>query len=105
MSMQLLVAIGGASAAILSVIAFVTYVVRLVRRVSSQLENFREDWYGEQARPGRPAIPGVPDRLASIEHELTTNGGSSLKDAVNRMEKQNVELRDMFLDHIKSNGA
>lgn len=102
MGMETLGVIGIGCAALMSIIALVTYVVRLMRKVSRQLETFREDWYGEAARPGRAAVPGVPDRLASIEKELKTNGGSSLRDAVVRVEKQNIELRELFVDHINN---
>lgn len=48
-------------------------------------ENFMVDWAGEEAREGRDAIPGVMERLNNIDGELKRNGGSSLKDAVDRI--------------------
>jgi hypothetical protein len=45
-----------------------------------------EDWHGEPDRPGVPGRPGVMVRLASIEGELRTNGGQSLRDSVARTE-------------------
>jgi hypothetical protein len=42
---------------------------------------FRRIWYGEDAEPGRDAIPGMPERINRIDGELQRNGGSTLKDA------------------------
>ncbi|MFJ1787300.1 hypothetical protein ACIOML_23715 [Streptomyces anulatus] len=54
-----------------------------------RLDQFIEDWYGEAARPGVPARPGVLERvtrmelrLGRMEHELHPNDGGSLRDAV-----------------------
>jgi hypothetical protein len=43
---------------------------------------FWEDWQGTPARPGHGEVPGVMQRLQSIDGELTRNGGNSLKDQV-----------------------
>lgn len=48
--------------------------------------DFLGDWQGEVARPGVPARPGILERLANVEDQLTANGGSSLKDQTNRIE-------------------
>ncbi|MCI0687556.1 MAG: hypothetical protein L0Y54_10020 [Sporichthyaceae bacterium] len=63
-----------------------------IRRLASwvrRLGHFLDDWFGEDPRPGIPARPGVMTRLATIEdrlgvveHEVTYNDGTSLKDAV-----------------------
>ena len=50
-------------------------------------ERFMLDWSGEDARPGRDRVPGVMERLNDIDGELKHNGGSSIKDAVSRIEK------------------
>ncbi|MFD6936251.1 hypothetical protein ACFWAP_08880 [Streptomyces goshikiensis] len=59
--------------------------VRLGRRV----DQFMDDWYGEEGRPGVPDRPGVMERMSGIEdrlrrfeHELYPNSGGSLRDAV-----------------------
>jgi hypothetical protein len=56
---------------------------------------FREDWQGVPDRPGFKGHPGMPERMASVELaveqtrcELLTNHGTSLKDAVRRIEAQ-----------------
>lgn len=65
-------------------------------------DTFLEDWHGSPARPGRPAVPGVMQRLvdaverldalegnvAAIRHEVFPNSGGSLRDAVDRLEVQ-----------------
>lgn len=64
---------------------FVRAAVRIAKRVTI----FLDDWYGEEARPGVPARPGVLERVRGIEsriqgvhHELQPNSGASLRDAV-----------------------
>jgi len=58
-------------------------------------EEFRADWYGQPARPGRDPQPGVMERLVGIERELRSNGGGTLRDAVNRLETR-------FDDHLRT---
>lgn len=72
-------------------------VVKRIRSMLDSLENFMKDWAGEEARPGHPAVPGVMERLQKIEGELKHNGGSSMKDAVKRIEKKLDEI-DTRLD-------
>lgn len=50
-------------------------------------ESFMTDWSGEEARPGRDRVPGVMERLNDIDGELKRNGGSTIKDSVDRIEK------------------
>lgn len=40
------------------------------------------------------ARPGVLARLGAIEHEVRTNNGSSLKDAVQRCERRLIRVED-----------
>jgi hypothetical protein len=51
-------------------------------------DDFHRDWAGEPASPGRSAVPGVMERLNRIDGELKRNGGSSMKDAITRIEKK-----------------
>lgn len=70
-------------------------IVPAAKRVSSWFnswEKFMVDWAGEEARPGRDAIPGVMERLNDIDGELKNNGGSSIKDAVDRIDTQVNEI-------------
>lgn len=45
-------------------------------------------------------IPSTPERLKRIEAELHPNGGSSLRDAVNRTETELAALRGEFAAHL-----
>lgn len=59
------------------------------------MDDFLDDWQGAVARPGVPARAGVMERLGVIEHEVRHNDGSSLKDAVRRVEtKLDAHLKE-----------
>lgn len=72
-------------------------VVLLVKRILPAVRRFMhflDDWFGEEARTGQPARPGVMERLQSMEetqtsqtetlsevrHELFPNSGKSMRD-------------------------
>ncbi len=78
--------------AITAIVVGVTKTVQFFAKISRHVD----DLVGEEARPGVPARPGIMQRLENIEHELTTNSGSSLKDAVRRIEANQEELRKHF---------
>ena len=65
--------------------------------VMDNWDTFMRDWSGESAAPGRSAVPGVMERLNRIDGELKRNGGSSMKDAINRIEKK-LETIDTRLE-------
>lgn len=67
-------------------IGLVWRALRSIRRIMRHVDEFMVDWNGSVARAGHSARPGVMERLAQIEHELKPNSGSSLRDAVNRIE-------------------
>lgn len=85
-------------AAISAVFAAFKWVIPFARKIS----HFVDDVAGEPARPGIPARPGLMERLSTVEakqdeqtkalevvrHEVTTNHGSSLKDAVKKLERK-----------------
>ena len=52
---------------------------------------FMREWDGEPARDVRVSGPGVMERLNNIDGELKRNGGKSIKDTVNRIEKRLIE--------------
>lgn len=82
-----MLAIGGGVVGLITAAGTIAVTVgRPLRKLSRQNDEFRADWYGEAARPGRAAIPGVPERLALIERELRPNGGGSLRDGLMRVE-------------------
>jgi hypothetical protein len=80
----------GIAAAILGLIVLVGRVVypplKTIKIFFNWLDKFRRDWEGEEAEPGRDRIPGVMERLNRLDGELSNNGGTSLKDAVDRIE-------------------
>lgn len=68
-------------------------VGRGIHHVAEDLRGFLNDWNGVPARPGHPSTMGVPERLQSIETRLGAveaqmqpNGGSSLRDVMDRIE-------------------
>ena len=53
-----------------------------VWRAFQRTQQFLDDWFGEPARDGMKERPGAMARLAQLEN----NGGSSIKDTVERIE-------------------
>lgn len=86
---------GGVVVMLTGIGAAARYVGRPMRRLLRQNDEFREDWYGEPARAGVDPRPGVMERLKGIENELRPNGGSTLRDAINRVESR-------LEDHLRS---
>lgn len=79
---------GATASALASVYFVIAPSVRKIRSMMEWLEKFRRDWEGEPGGPGRDAVPGVMERLNRLDGELSNNGGSSLKDAIERIEKR-----------------
>lgn len=99
-----------------AVAGFVFAMFKWLIPFARKLVHFLDDVAGESARPGVPARPGLMERLSVVEekqdeqslslaqqsaalavvqHEVTTNHGSSLKDAVKKLEKK-------FDDHLET---
>jgi len=74
--------LAGLISAVAVVVGAVWALLRPLKQQADRIEMFWEDWNGTPARPGHSAVPGVMDRLASIDGELQRNGGNSLKDQV-----------------------
>lgn len=89
-----IIAIGGAVAVIWQI---TKPLIKKTKKLLESLDRFVRDWEGEEAGPGRDAIPGVMERLNKIDGELKHNGGSSMKDAIKRIEKK-LEQIDERLD-------
>ena len=81
-----IITIGAVAGAIAAVIAVIAVPIKKVKIFFTWLDKFRRDWEGEEAEPGRDRVPGVMERLNRLDGELSNNGGSSLKDAVQRIE-------------------
>ena len=57
------------------------------------------DWEGEEASPGRDAVPGVMQRLNNMDGELSQNGGfTTVKDRVDRLYENQAILMDAFVE-------
>lgn len=92
----LLVQIFGAVGTVLAtVFLFAKFIIPAWKRISKWLntwEDFMDDWFGSEPRPGRARTKGVMERLNEIDGELKNNGGSSIKDAVDRIDTQVHEI-------------
>ena len=63
------------------------------------MERFMRDWEGEEASPGRDAIPGVMQRLNNMDGELSQNGGfTTVKDRVDRLYDNQAILMEAFVE-------
>lgn len=79
------------AAATVAALAVLFKPVRGAVRFLHNIATFLEDWFGEPGRPGVPARCGVMERLGRVEDrtmELVTNGGSSMKDALTRVDNR-----------------
>ena len=84
---------------VISVIAGAVWaMLKPLKRQADRLEAFWEDWHGTPAGPGRSAVPGVMERLQSIDGELTRNGDNSLKDQVMSNSRKLDELATQNAD-------
>ena len=61
--------------------------------------HFLDDYFGEEERPGFEGRPGMQERLGYLEseiscisYEMRPNSGSSIKDAIARIEKRLEQL-------------
>lgn len=81
-----------------ALVAIFKIIIPFSKKIKDWITNweaFMEDWSGQDARPGRDRVPGVMERLNDIDGELKNNGGSSVKDAVERIEK---DVKGLSLD-------
>jgi hypothetical protein len=67
-------------------------LMRKINKLFRTWSRFIVDWEGEDAEPGRDAVPGVMARLNKLDGELSHNGGKSVKDVVVRLEKRQDRL-------------
>jgi hypothetical protein len=64
----------------------------------SWFEDFKRDWSGEEESPGRDRVPGVMERLNRLDGELSSNGGKSTKDVVNKLYDNQGVLMEAFVE-------
>lgn len=82
----------------------VKFISPLFKRINAWIhtwEGFMRDWAGEDAKPGRSRVPGVMERLNEIDGALKNNGGTSVKDAVDRIEKKISTIDNRLADGDK----
>lgn len=82
-------------AASVTAIGVIGVGVHRVITLAKRFIHFLDDYFGEEARPGFEGRPGMQERMRIIEEELKCvsfemrpNHGTSIKDAVNRIEKR-----------------
>lgn len=94
---MLLNMVGVGSGAVILTIISIKIIIPLFKRIFELFntwESFIRDWAGEPGGPGRDRVPGVMERLNEIDGALKNNGGSSIKDAVDRIEIRVNEIDD-----------
>ena len=81
-------------ACLFAVLSMLMLSRKMFKPFTDAFKNFIDDWNGEPDRPGKPQRPGVMQRLEKLEklavssnHELSRNSGSSMSDAVHRIEQ------------------
>ncbi len=68
-------------------------------KLTKRFIHFLDDYFGEEARPGFEGRAGMQERMLIIEQELKCvsyemrpNSGTSIKDAIGRIEKRLEQL-------------
>ncbi len=100
MSNETIMAIAGVLVAITAIAVFVKQIVIIVRKTV----RFFDEWLGTEEDPGfADRLRYIEKDLKDIHNEVTYNSGSSLKDAVRRIEDyqkinhQRIETIEEFL--------
>lgn len=80
-------------------IALIWRLTRGARRVLARMDEFADDWQGTPGRPGVPGhagvmarLGGIEERLIAVEHEMRPNSGSSMRDAIDRVDERTRSL-------------
>ena len=90
--------IGIVAGALISVGILLSPFYKKIKRWAQWMERFMRDWEGAEAEPGRDAVPGVMERLNKLDGELTNNGGSTVKDKVDKLYKNQAVLMEAFVE-------
>lgn len=92
MNFQVILQVAGALVLVGGAVAVIIKVGKWMISTLKKINEFLEDWRGEDERPGYPRRKGVLERLVDLEHEMgkvvhevQPNSGNSLKDKVNRI--------------------
>ena len=82
-------------AAVVTAITAIGYGIHKVSILTKRFIHFLDDYFGEEERPGFPGRPGMQERLGYMEseiscisYEMRPNSGTSIKDAIGRIEKR-----------------
>lgn len=67
---------GGLATAASAVGGALWRLARAVVRTGRRVDEFMDDWVGEEARPGVPARPGLMERVGRIEEEQVSLRGA-----------------------------
>ena len=87
--LSILTSIAVITSCVIAVLSAVVFpMARKMKKFSSGWDDFMRDWKGEESEPGRDKAPGVMERLNDIDGEFKKNSGSTLKDAVARIESK-----------------
>lgn len=87
--LSILTSIAVITSCVIAVLSAVVFpMARKMKKFSSGWDDFMRDWKGEEPEPGRDKSPGVMERLNDIDGEFKKNSGSTLKDAVARIESK-----------------
>jgi hypothetical protein len=79
------VTIAGGVTTLSAAVALAWRTTQSVFRFWRKLVWFLDDCFGEPARNGQPAKPGMLERIAAIENQLKPNGGQALRDRVDQI--------------------
>jgi len=91
--------LGIVAGALISLGVVLSPFYKKLKRWGSWMERFMRDWEGEEASPGRDRVPGVMERLNSMDGELSQNGGSTtVKDRVDRLYENQAILMEAFVE-------
>jgi hypothetical protein len=80
------VVVAAGVAALCGALFAVGRLARWVWHTARKLGHLVDDLTGEPERDGHPARPSLMARVGKLEAEMRPNGGSSIKDQLNRME-------------------
>lgn len=105
MTLEQVAAVGAVLGVLVTALTLAAAVGRPLRRLSRQNDEFRQDWYGTAARPGRPAVLGVPERLARLEEQRDARDGALARAVAAMREDMGTTLlrvETRLDDHIRT---
>lgn len=100
MTNETIMTVAGVLVAITAIVVFVRQALGIVRKTV----RFFDEWLGTEEEPGfAQRLKGIEKDLNEVHKEVTYNSGTSLKDAVRRIEdfqKVNHERILVIEDHL-----